>query len=165
MALNIPDKTYNPRPRGKGAKRQTPPNPPTDRCTNCADFSYQGSSGKLRFRDCGHVSQDKREHVYTVIPAVCSHEATDHRGSSRSRSRTFCRMCGTFVDEVPQEFHRERKAVSERMLEATELALPIAQAVTADDATADLNHGRAAPRSQEHVTQALVLEERIHPTP
>ena len=44
MALNIPDKTYNPRPRGKGAKRQTPPNPPTDRCTNCADFSYQGSS-------------------------------------------------------------------------------------------------------------------------
>ena len=74
-------------------------------------------------------------------------------------------MCGTFVDEVPQEFHRERKAVSERMLEATELALPIAQAVTADDATADLNHGRAAPRSQEHVTQALVLEERIHPTP
>ena len=48
-------------------------------------------------------------------------------------------MCGIFVDEVPQEFHRERKAASERTLEATELALPIVQVITADDATADLN--------------------------
>ena len=61
------------------------------------------------------------KHVYTVDPALCSHEATDRRGSSRSTSRTFCRMCGIFVDEVPQEFHRERKAVSEKLLEATEM--------------------------------------------
>ena len=48
-------------------------------------------------------------------------------------------MCGIFVHEVPQEFHRERKAVSEKLLEATELALPILQAIIADDAAADLN--------------------------
>ena len=48
-------------------------------------------------------------------------------------------MCGTFIDEVPQDFHRERKAVSEKLLEATEQAVPIIQALTADDATADLN--------------------------
>eukprot|EP00439_Symbiodinium_sp_Y106_P086486 s470_g33.t1 len=138
----IPEGTYNPRPRGKGAKKKTPPNPPLDRCTSCTDFSYQGSSVnyvRKTCRDCGHVSQEKREHVYTVDPAVCSHETTDHRGSSRSTSRTFCRMCGIFVDEVPQEFHRERKAVSEKLLEATEMALPTVQSITADDATADLD--------------------------
>eukprot|EP00439_Symbiodinium_sp_Y106_P008906 s15441_g1.t1 len=48
-------------------------------------------------------------------------------------------MCGIFVDEVPQEFHRERKAVSEKLLEATDMALPIVQSITADDATADLD--------------------------
>ena len=48
-------------------------------------------------------------------------------------------MCGIFVDEVPQEFHRERKTVSEKLLEATEMALPIVQSITADDATADLD--------------------------
>ena len=105
--------------------------------------------------------------MYTVDPAVCSREATDHRGSSRSTSRTFCRMCGIFVDEVPQEFHRERKAVSEKLLEATELALPILQAIIADDAAADLNPEAVEQLLgifQERVHQALALEERIHPT-
>ena len=118
-------------------------------------------------RDCGHVSQEKREHVYTVDPAVCSHEATDHRGSSRSTSRTFCRMCGIFVDEVPQEFHRERKAVSEKLLEATEMALPIVQSITADDATADLDPEAVLQllgSFQERVQQAIAMEERSHPT-
>ena len=106
--------------------------------------------------------------MYTVDPAVCSHEATDHRGSSRSTSRTFCRMCGIFVDEVPQEFHRERKAASEKMLEATELPLPIVQAINADDATADLNPEAVEQLLgifQERVNQALALEERRRPSP
>eukprot|EP00439_Symbiodinium_sp_Y106_P030749 s723_g3.t1 len=76
-------------------------------------------------------------------------------------------MCGIFVDEVSQEFRRERKAASEKLLEATELALPIVQAITADDATADLNPEAVEQLLgifQERVTQALALEERIHPT-
>ena len=48
-------------------------------------------------------------------------------------------MCGTFVDEVPQEFQKERKAVAELSLEATEQAFPTVQAVMADDANADFN--------------------------
>ena len=76
-------------------------------------------------------------------------------------------MCGIFVDEVPQEFHRERKAVSEKLLEATELALPIVQSITADDATADLDPEAVLQllgSFQERVQQAIALEERIHPT-
>ncbi|CAE7947984.1 unnamed protein product, partial [Symbiodinium sp. KB8] len=53
-------------------------------------------------RVCGHVSQEKREHVYTMDPAV---------------------MRGTFADEVPQEFNKERKAAAKRVLEATEQAI------------------------------------------
>ena len=58
----------NPRPRGKGLKK-VPPNPPKDRCANCTDFSYAGSSANFvrkTCRDCGNVSQERREHVYTV---------------------------------------------------------------------------------------------------
>ena len=76
-------------------------------------------------------------------------------------------MCGIFVDEVPQEFHRERKAVSEKLLEATEMALPIVQSITADDATADLDPEAVMQllgSFQERVQQAIALEERIHPT-
>ena len=167
-AVGIPEGTYNPRPRGRAPKK-TPPNPPKDRCANCTDFTYAGSSANFvrkTCRDCGHVSQEKREHVYTIDPSVCPHEATDHRGSSRTTSRTFCRMCGTFVDEVPQDFHRERKAVSEKLLEATEQALPIVQALTADDATADLNQEAVEQLMavfQDRVTSAMAQEERIHP--
>ena len=167
-SVGIPEGTYNPRPRGRAPKK-TPPNPPKDRCANCTDFTYAGSSANFvrkTCRDCGHVSQEKREHVYTIDPSVCPHEATDHRGSSRTTSRTFCRMCGTFVDEVPQDFHRERKAVSEKLLEATEQALPIVQALTADDATADLNQEAVEQLMavfQDRVTNAMAQEERIHP--
>ena len=106
-----------------------------------------------------------------VLTALISHiRLTRQRITEEVRgstSRTFCRMCGIFVDEVSQEFHRERKAASEKLLEATELALPIVQAITADDATADLNPEAVEQLLgifQERVTQALALEERIHPT-
>ncbi|CAE7359907.1 unnamed protein product, partial [Symbiodinium sp. CCMP2456] len=76
-------------------------------------------------------------------------------------------MCGICIDEVPQEFHKERKAAAERILEAAELALPTVQAVVADDATDDLNPEAVEVMLglfQELVTQAIALEERIHPT-
>ena len=46
-SVGIPEGTYNPRPRGKGAKKKTPPNPPLDRCTSCTDFSCQGKLSEL----------------------------------------------------------------------------------------------------------------------
>ena len=75
-------------------------------------------------------------------------------------------MCGTFIDEVPQEFHRERKPVSEKLLEATEQEVPIIQVLTADDATADLNTEAVEQLMvlfQDCVSQALALEEHVHP--
>ncbi|CAE7514912.1 unnamed protein product, partial [Symbiodinium necroappetens] len=62
---------------------------------------------------------------------------------------------------VPQDFHRERKAVSEKLLEATEQAVPIIQALTADDATADLNQEAVEQLMavfQDRVTQAMAQE-------
>ena len=162
IARRVPEGTYNPRPRGKGAKKKTPPNPPLDRCASCTDFSYQGSSAnyvRKTCRDCGHVSQEKREHVYAVDPAVCSHEATDHRGSSRSPSRTFCRMCGIFVDEVPQE-STENGRPSRRRCSKRPSWLPIVQAITADDAAADLDPEAVMQLLgifQELVNQAIAL--------
>ena len=69
-------------------------------------------------RDCGHVEQKPREITYTHDPATCRHEVVDRRGSSRSVSRTFCKPCGTFIDEVPGEFHAQRRAAAARVLDA-----------------------------------------------
>ena len=56
--------------------------------------------------------------------------------------------------------------MSEKLLEATEQALPIVQALTADDATADLNQEAVEQLMavfQDRVTNAMAQEERIHP--
>ena len=50
-SLGIPEGTYDPQPHGKGAKKKTPPNPPTDRCTNCTDFYLPRQFCKLRPQD------------------------------------------------------------------------------------------------------------------
>ena len=63
----------------------------------------------------------------------------DRRGSSRSVSRTFCKQCGTFVDEVPAEFQKERRKAAEQALAATEEALSMIQYTTSEDATRELN--------------------------
>ncbi|OLP78184.1 hypothetical protein AK812_SmicGene41668 [Symbiodinium microadriaticum] len=60
----------------------------------------------------------------------------------------------------------EDHAVSEKLLEATEQAVPIIQALTADDATADLNPEAVEQLMvllQDRVSQAIALEECIHP--
>ncbi|CAE7542924.1 unnamed protein product [Symbiodinium sp. KB8] len=105
---SIPDRTYNPRPRGKGQKK-VPLNPPKDRCADCTDCSYAGNGPQGKFED---------------------------------------------------------HAVSEKLLEATEQAVPIIQALTADDATADLNPEAVEQLMvllQDRVSQAIALEECIHP--
>ena len=105
-SLGIPPGTYEPRPKKKGPAKK-PPNPPLEeKCRNCTDFTYSGSSVhyvRMTCRDCGHMTQKKREETRTHDPETCPHTVLDRRGSSRSISRTFCRQCGAFVDEVPAE--------------------------------------------------------------
>ena len=71
-------------------------------------------------RDCDHVEPKPREVTYTRDPSTCRHEVVDHRGSSRSISRTLCKQCGTFIDEVPWELHAQRRAAAARVIKCTE---------------------------------------------
>ena len=98
--------------RGLGRPR---PNPPS----NTMNFI------RSTCRDCGHVDQKPREVTYTHDPATCRHEVVNRRGSSQSISRTLCKQCGTFIDEVPGEFHAQRRAAAARVLDATSNALDV----------------------------------------
>ncbi|CAE7946174.1 unnamed protein product [Symbiodinium sp. KB8] len=141
-SLGIPEGTYVPRPKAKGGAKKRPNPPLPQACAaGCTSFTYQGSTAttvRKTCRDCGHSTTERRQQNYTQDPETCSHEFVDNRGSSRTTSRTFCRLCGTFVDEVPQTFHAQRKAMARRMLQATADAVNTTAAITADDATADL---------------------------
>ena len=71
-------------------------------------------------------------------PETCPHTVLDRRGSSRSVSRTFCRQCGTFVDEVPAEFQKQRRDAATSVLNASADVIDTVGALTAEDASADL---------------------------
>ena len=81
-------------------------------------------------RDCGHVEQKPRE------ASTCRHEVVDRRGSSRSISRTFCKQCGTFIDEVSGKFPAQRRAAAARALDAISSALDVINAMTSKPTTA-----------------------------
>ena len=129
-SLGLPEGAYVPRPRKTGI-RKTPPNPPlAQKCALCKDFTHAGSTMNYirgTCRDCGHVEQKPREVTYTHDPATCRHEVVDRRGSSRS---IFCKQCGTFIDEVPGEFHAKRRAAASKVLDATSNALDVINAMT-----------------------------------
>ena len=112
-SLAIPEGTYQPRSKPTGGKK-VPPNPPLEqKCRECKDFSYAGSSTNYvqkTCRDCGHKTKEKRELVLTHDPATCPHSILDPRGSSRSTHRTFCKQCGTSIDEVPANFQLSQGA-------------------------------------------------------
>ena len=46
--------------------------------------------------------QIRREGNFVNSAEKCPHAATDKRCSRKSVSRMFCKLCGTFVDEMPQ---------------------------------------------------------------
>ena len=54
----------------------------------------------------------------------------DRRGSS-------CKQCGTFIDEVPGEFHAQRRAAASKVLDATSNALDVINAMTNKGAVTD----------------------------
>ena len=133
-SLGLPEGAYVPRKRKTGI-RKTPPNPPlAQKCALCKDFTHARSTMnyiRSTCRYCGHVEQKPREVTYTYMhdPTTCRHEVVDRRGSSRSVSRTFCKQCGTFIDEVSGEFHAQRRAAASKVLEATSNALDVINAM------------------------------------
>ena len=166
-SLGLPEGAYVPRPRKTGI-RKTPPNPPlAQKCALCKDFTHAGSTMnyiRSTCRDCGHVEQKPREVTYTHDPATCRHEVVDRRGSSRSISRTFCKQCGTFIDEVPGEFHAQRRAAASKVLDATSNALDVINAMTNEEAVTDYSPEAVEAilgAFNDRVLQAVQDEDRI----
>ena len=82
----------------------------------------------------------------------------------RPISRIFCKQCGTFIDEVPQEFHAQRRAAAARVLDATSNALDVINAMTSKDAVTDysLEAVEAILSSlNDRLLQVIQVEERV----
>ena len=43
----------------------------------------------------------------TVDQSVCQHIHTDHRGSTKTMVRTWCKDCGKYVDAIPRDMANE----------------------------------------------------------
>ena len=97
-------------------------------------------------------------------PATCRHEVVDRRGSSRSISRTFCKQCGTFIDEVPGEFHAQRRTAASKVLDATSNALDVINAMTNKEAVTDYSPEAVEAilgAFNDRVLQAIQDEDRV----
>ena len=110
-------------------------NPRTRQCSECTFFRIKeavptSSGRRAETADTVNRSVESRCSPMILRPA---------RAQSRTTSRTYCRQCGTFIDEVPQDFHQESRHVEEQVLTTTADALSAARAVVADDAPEDLN--------------------------
>ena len=104
-------------------------------------------------RDCGQVEQKPRE-----VKVV------DRRGSSRSISRTFCKQCGTCIDEVPEKFHAQRRAAASKVLDATSNAPDVINAMTSKGAVTDYSPEAVEAilsAFNDRVLQAIQDEERV----
>ena len=88
--------------------------------------------------------------TYTHDPSTWRREVVECRGSSRSISRIFCKQCGTFIDEVPGEFHAQRRAAAARVLDATSTALDVVNAMTSKEAVTDYS-----PEAAEAILSAF----------
>ncbi len=86
----------------------------------CDNFHRKGSSARyirttcLR---CGNVTQEERYQV-TKDPATCKHENVDHRGSNRHVRKTYCKDCGTTIDIVDQDLHKQMQQIKQKFAEA-----------------------------------------------
>ena len=102
--------------------------------------------------------------TYTHDPATCRHEVVDRSGSSRPVSRTFCKQCGTFIDEVPGEFHAQRRAAASKVLDATSNALDVINDMTNKGAVTDYSPEAVEAilsAFNDGVLQAIQDEERV----
>ena len=117
----------------KPSAKKVPPNPPLQKCSVCKDFSHRGSTAytiRSTCLDCGHATTERRNEVPRFTFEDCPHTDVDHRGSSRTVHRTYCKMCQEFIDEMPLEQHQHRvqiaKSVEEAPLETVDLIENIA---------------------------------------
>ena len=114
-----------PVPVGLGARtkpraNKKPPNPRIERCRKCLDFTRAGSNAYADRRtclDCGHVEVQRKER--TADPATCTHPEVDSLGSTKATARLTCTLCGTIVDEQPQEIKRDRARIAEAVKQST----------------------------------------------
>ena len=106
--------------------------------------------------------QSKREETRTHDPETCPRIVLDRRGSSRSVSQTFCRQCGTFVDDVFAEFQKQRRAAANSVLNASADVLNTVGALTAEDDSADL--GPAVVESTLGRLNDIVVEATVAST-
>ena len=83
------------------------------------NFIVEGDAYTVRMtcRTCGHSTTARRNENFTHTPDNCPHAITDKRGSSKTTSRTYCRQCGSFIDETTMQFHKERVAVVGKRIE------------------------------------------------
>ena len=121
----------------KGTAKATPPSPPLpNKCQNCQEFSFRGSTGYTIRRAClrcGHSSTEKREEKPQYKPEDCPRESTDNRRSSRSTHRVWRKQCCSFVDELPMELRRERVALAKAVESTTQDKVSVIEAITRDD--------------------------------
>ena len=105
---------------GDKSAKGKPPNPPLEEsCRRCTRFTFQGSNAYVENKtclDCGKNERKKKESKPSADPAKCKHEVTDRRGSSKTTSRWYCKLCGTTVDEMPREEARKREAMAKSMV-------------------------------------------------
>ena len=117
----------------KGTAKATPPYPPLpNKCQNCQEFSFRGSTGYTIRRTClhcGHSSTEKREETPQYKPEDCPRESTDNRGASRSTHRAWC----TFMDELPMDLRCERVALVKAVESTAQDKVSVIEAIARDD--------------------------------
>ena len=91
--------------------RKDPDGPCRDGCDKDRG-TFAGSNVHIRkftCYKCGHSQQQSRECVEPSDPALCQHTNTDHRGSTKTVHKTFCKDCQTVVEEMSQDAWKERQ--------------------------------------------------------
>ena len=131
-----------PAPKSKSVAKRTPPFPSVEKCRNCEEFSYKGSTAYTIKATCfafGNSTTTRREERYPYTFENCPHEVVDRRGSSKTTSRVFCKQCGNFVHEEPADLRKQRVAVGKRTEETPEDVFRVVQNITSVEANQELS--------------------------
>ena len=74
----------------------------------CSNYSYLGSTAytvRMTRRVCGHSTTARRNENFKHTP-------------DKTTSRTYCRQCGSFIDETTMQFRKEPVAIGKRIEKA-----------------------------------------------
>ena len=95
------------------------PRPCQDGCKEYTRLGTNHLVERLTCLKCGHFQTEALNDSAVYSPDVCPHDIVDHRGSSKSTQKTFCRQCQTFIDARPREEHLKAKDLSRKLLTAS----------------------------------------------